>query len=123
MSGMSDYRTLDAWQRAHQLTLAVYRATASYPASERYGLTAQTRRAVTSIPSNIAEGAGRDSDRDFARFVAVAAASSNETEYQLLLARDLGYVTDGTFRAITLEIGRVRSMLTRLRQSLAANTK
>jgi four helix bundle protein len=123
MSGMSDYRTLDAWQRAHQLTLAVYRATASYPASERYGLTAQTRRAVTSIPSNIAEGAGRDSDRDFARFVAVAAASSNETEYQLLLARDLGYVTDGTFRAITLEISRVRSMLTRLRQSLAANTK
>jgi four helix bundle protein len=123
MSGMSDYRTLDAWQRAHQLTLAVYRATASYPASERYGLTAQTRRAVTSIPSNSAEGAGRDSDRDFARFVAVAAASSNETEYQLLLARDLGYVTDGTFRAITLEISRVRSMLTRLRQSLAANTK
>jgi len=122
MSGVSDYRTLDAWQRAHQLTLAVYRATASYPASERYGLTAQTRRAVTSIPSNIAEGAGRDSDRDFARFVAVAAASSNETEYQLLLARDLGYVTDATFRAITLEITRVRSMLTRLPQSLTAKT-
>jgi len=117
---VSDYRTLETWQKAHQLALTVYAATASYPGSERFGLTAQTRRAVVSVPSNVAEGAGRDSDRDFARFVAIATASSNEVEYQLLLARDLGYLSDDLFQALTVQNSGVRSMLNRLRQSLAA---
>jgi len=116
---MSDYRNLEAWQRAHRLTLAVYQATASYPATERFGLMAQTRRAAVSVPSNVAEGAGRDSDRDFARFIAMAAASTNEVEYQLLLARDLDYIAADTFKTLSLEITRVRSMLVRLRQWLA----
>jgi four helix bundle protein len=118
---MSDYRTLEAWQKAHQFVLELYAATASYPSEERFGLTSQTRRAAISIPSNIAEGAGRDSDRDFARFVTIAIGSSNEVEYQLLLARDLGHLGRQAFDALSGNAAGIRSMLTRLRQSLSTD--
>ncbi|HLA66328.1 MAG TPA: four helix bundle protein [Acidimicrobiia bacterium] len=116
---MSDYRNLEVWQRAHRLTLDVYRLTHGYPASERFGLTMQTRRAAVSIPSNVAEGAGRGSDRDFARFVGIAIGSTNEAEYQLLLACDLGYLPSLDFGVLASELAEVRSMLTGLRQWLS----
>jgi four helix bundle protein len=116
---MSDYRTLEAWQKSHQFVLALYSATAGYPPDERFGLTSQTRRAGASIAANLAEGAGRESDRDFSRFVTMAIGSSNEVEYQLLLARDLGYMSPAAFDALTNEVGGIRSMLNRLRQSLS----
>ncbi|MCH8815844.1 MAG: four helix bundle protein, partial [Chloroflexi bacterium] len=71
---------------AHQLALAVYQATKAFPDDERYGLTAQMRRAAPSIPTNIAEGCGRNTEADFARFLQIAAGSASEVEYQLLLA-------------------------------------
>ncbi|OFW65026.1 MAG: four helix bundle protein [Actinobacteria bacterium RBG_16_67_15] len=116
---MTDYRTLDVWKLAHSVTLSIYQATANYANDERFGLTAQTRRAATSIPSNIAEGAGRASDRDNRRFLAIAAGSVNETEYQLLLAKELGYLDPATWDDLARDLSRVRSMLTRLRQRLA----
>lgn len=116
---MSDYRTLEVWQKAHHFVLALYPATAEYPHDERFGLASQTRRAATSMASNIAEGAGRDSDRDFARFVTIAIGSSNEVEYQLLLARDLGYLSSEAFDALSRSASGIRSMLNRLRQSLS----
>jgi len=116
---MSDYRNLDVWKLAHTTALATYRLTNAFPSGERFGLTSQTRRAVASIAINIAEGAGRDSDRDFRRFIAIAKASTNETEYCLLLARDLGYVAGKDIEEIHNSLARTRSMLTRLRQALS----
>jgi four helix bundle protein len=116
LTAMSDYRKLEAWKLAHEARLAVYRVTAAYPAEERFALVDQTRRAASSIPSNIAEGAGHDSRREYARFLTYALASANEVEDHLLVARDLGYLPAEQWIEISADLARVRAMLTRLRQ-------
>lgn len=117
---MADYRNLEVWKLAHQLALRIHRATIEFPTHERYALSSQIRRSAVSIAANIAEGAGRVSDPDFARFVAIAASSANETEYHALLARDLGYLTAESHGEMADLIARVRSMLTNLRKTLIA---
>ena len=82
---MQDYRKLKAWQKSHELTLAVYRVSERFPKAEVYGITSQMRRSSSSIPANIAEGCGRSSNADFVRFLHVALGSINELSYQLLL--------------------------------------
>ncbi|HRJ76165.1 MAG TPA: four helix bundle protein, partial [Anaerolineales bacterium] len=82
---MKDFRQLKVWEKSHQLALAVYKVTKSFPKEELYGLTTQIRRASMSIPTNIAEGCGRNTDADFARFLQIAMGSASETEYQLIL--------------------------------------
>ena len=86
------YRDLIAWQKSHALALAVYRLTSTFPAEERFGLTAQVRRASVSVPSNIAEGYGRGGRADYARFLKLARGSLYEVDAQLLLAADLGHL-------------------------------
>src|SRR6266581_3126146 len=86
---MKDFRNLKVWEKAHQLTLALYRITPSFPREEAYGLASQIRRAASSIASNIAEGCGREGDAELARFCIIARGSASELEYELLLARDL----------------------------------
>jgi four helix bundle protein len=86
---MKSFRGLKVWHSAHQLTLAVYKATAKFPKEELYALTSQMRRAASSIPANIAEGCGRGTDADFGRFLQIALGSASELEYHLLLAFDL----------------------------------
>jgi four helix bundle protein len=115
---MSDYRQLDAWRLAHTTRLEIYRATSDYPAHEQFGLVSQTRRAASSITANIAEGAGRDSRADFARFLSIGIGSTNEVEDHLLLARDLGYLPQGDWAALAHNISRIRSMLINLRHYL-----
>lgn len=88
------HQQLRAWQNAMQLVEAIYRLTASFPESERYGLTSQVRRAAVSVPSNIAEGAARGSTADFIRFLYIARGSLSELETQCLIAQKLGYVQD-----------------------------
>jgi four helix bundle protein len=87
---MKDFRRLIVWQRAHEATLEAYRVTGTFPADERFGLVAQIRRAAASVAANIAEGCGRGTARDQARFLHVATGSAKELEYHALLARDLG---------------------------------
>jgi four helix bundle protein len=111
---MQDFQNLIVWQRAHELTLAVYRATATLPPSERYGLTAQMRSAAVSVESNIAEGCGRGSDPDFARFLHNATGSANELECQILVARDLGYWNADTARGLSGKRREVKRMLAAL---------
>jgi len=89
---MTDFRNLKVWEKAHLLTLALYKVTASFPRDETYGLASQIRRASSSIPSNIAEGCGREGDPELARFCIIARGSATELEYQLLLARDLNWI-------------------------------
>jgi four helix bundle protein len=89
---MGNYRKLSVWKRAHGFALAIYRSTSTFPASERYGLSSQLRRASLSVVSNIAEGSGRQGDREHARFLRMARGSVCEAECQLILSRDLGYL-------------------------------
>ena len=86
---MQDFRDLKVWQRSHQLTLQIYRITSKFPPHELYGLTSQLRRAAASVPTNLAEGSKRRHGRDYARFVNIAEASLAETEYLLILSRNL----------------------------------
>ena len=111
---MKDFRELKVREKAHQLTLAVYRVTASFPKEELYGLTGQMRRAAASIPTNIAEGCGRGSDDDFRRFLQIAMGSASELEYQLLLARDLGYLVSADCERLSAAVIEVKRMLASL---------
>jgi four helix bundle protein len=111
---VQDYRKLQVWRKSHDLTLAVYKATESFPQSEVFGLTSQLRRCSSSVPSNIVEGCGRGSNADFLRFLHVALGSANELEYQLLLAHDLGFIDDARhaeLAAMALEVKRMLSAL------------
>jgi four helix bundle protein len=115
---MQDYRNLVVWQKAHKLTLQTYEVPAYLREPEAWPLRDQLLRAAISIPSNIAEGAGRGSDPDFRRFLWHSLGSCNELEYDLLLARDLRFLQGATHSRLTTQLEEVRRMLTGLVQSL-----
>ena len=115
---MADFRQLKVWQKAHQVTLDVYRATQQFPRTETYGLTAQMRRCAISIGSNIAEGRGRDGDNEFGRFIQIATGSAAELEYQLLVARDLGYLDASEYTKLNSDLAEIGRMLISLRGSV-----
>lgn len=108
---MRDFRSLAVWQKAHALALAVYRVSGSFPPEERFGLTSQVRRAVLSVPTNIAEGCGRQAEGDFRRFLDIAAGSASETEYLLVLAGDLGYLPPQLAADLLVQVQEVKRML------------
>jgi four helix bundle protein len=115
---VSDYRRLKVWEKSHHAVLGIYAATAKFPATERFGLTAQLRRAAISVPSNIAEGTGRRGTGEFRRFLTFALGSAHDLEYQLLLARDLGFLTGPDYQRLAgkiFEVGRMlNGLITRL---------
>jgi four helix bundle protein len=121
MADMRDFRKLKVWEKAHHFTLRVYRITKNFPSDERFGLTVQLRRAVASIPTNIAEGCGRGSELELARFMSIAAGSASEVEYQLLLACDLNYIQDETHRELNQQVNEIKRMLNSFIQQLTAN--
>ena len=118
-AALQDYRKLDVWILAHDLTLDVYRITSGFPTAESYALTRQLRRSAVSIGSNIVEGAARSSQKELRRFLEIARASCVEAEYQLLLARDLGYLIESDYRVSADKADRVRRMLTSLQRTVA----
>jgi four helix bundle protein len=111
---MKDFRNLQVWHKAHDLTLKIYKATEAFPDREAYGLTSQIRRASVSIPTNIAEGCGRTTDREFARFLEIAVASACEVEYQLLLSHDLHYLQDAVYNTLADSVVEIKRMLATL---------
>jgi four helix bundle protein len=115
---MSDYRRLEVWKAAHQLTLQLYRATTSFPHHEQFGLTSQLRRAAVSVGANIAEGSSRG-DKEFARFLTIALGSANEVEYLLLVASDLGYIEGAELMSAAAIVGR---MLVKFRRAVLARS-
>src|SRR6185437_11651581 len=115
---MKNFRELQIWNRSHRLTLEVYRLTLRFPKIETYGLVSQMRRSVSSIPTNIAEGCGRNTERDFARFLDNAMGSASELEYQLILAHDLEYIPDDSFEKTILELTEIKRMLNAFIQKL-----
>ncbi len=104
---MKDFRQLQIWQRSHKLALEMYRVTGAFPKHELYGLVSQMRRSASSVPTNIAEGSGRDTD----------------LEYQLILAHDLQYLDDDDFHRISTELVEIKRMLNAFIQKLRANHK
>ena len=115
---MKDFRQLKVWEKAHQLALVVYKATKEFPKEELYGLTSQIRRASMSIPTNIAEGCGRNTDAEFARFLQIAMGSASETEYQLILARDLEFLPINTYEKLHNDVEEVKRMLASLLKTI-----
>lgn len=113
-----NYRELIAWQRAMDLVEAVYTATLEFPREEAYGLTAQLRRAGVSIPSNIAEGQGRRSTREFLNFLSIAHGSLRETETQILIAQRLHYLSPTAAESLMCLAGEVGRLINGLSNSL-----
>jgi four helix bundle protein len=111
---MQDFRNLKVWHKAHELVLEVYRVTREFPRDELFALTSQTRKSAASVPTNMAEGCGRGSDADFARFLWMANGSACELDYQLLLARDLGYIAAETYQGLFARLDEVKRMLASL---------
>ena len=115
---MKDFKELRVWSKAHELTMLVYELTRAFPRDEVYGLTSQVRRSAASIGANIAEGCGRRSDGEMTRFLQIARGSASETEYHLLLAKDLGLLPEAEFRDIEQKVVEVQRMLTSLVQKV-----
>jgi four helix bundle protein len=117
---MKDFRDLKVWERAHQITLSVYRSTRNFPKQETYGMVSQLRRCSSSVAANIAEGCGRAGNADFGRFLTMAMGSASELEYFLLLARDLEYMSREHYDALLKSVTEMRRMLNRLLSKVQA---
>ena len=109
---MHDFRRLQVWDKSHGLTLRIYELTSDFPREEIYGLTSQIRRACASIPTNTAEGCGRETPADFARFLQIATGSASETEYLIQLAHDLKYFNTDQYVELTDEIVSITQVAT-----------
>ena len=114
---MQRFTELNVWQRSHKLTLEIYRVSASFPSAERFGLVSQLRRAA-SVPTNIAEGSKRQSNQEYARFLNIAEASLVETEYLVMLSRDLGFLVPDSSKTLLEEITEIARMLSGLRKKV-----
>lgn len=119
---MRDFKKLNVWEKAHQLTLNIYESTDEFPDNERYGLVSQMRRSATSIPSNIAEGCGRNSQAQFARFLNIAFGSASELEYQVYLSKDLGFLEDNKSKELNENVVEIKRMLSSLLQKVQTDS-
>ena len=108
---MQNYKDLKVWEKAHSFTLNVYEETRSFPKEELYSLTNQLRRCAASVPANIAEGCGKKTNLEFAHFLNIALGSANESEYMILLAKDLKYITLERYEILNQMINEVKGML------------
>ena len=118
---MRDFRSLKVWEKSHLLTLQIYKMTKMFPREEMYGLTSQIRRSCASIPANIAEGCGTDSDAEMARYLRIAMASASELEYHILLAHDLELITTANYNTVNDEVTQIKRMLTPFIRRLRAS--
>jgi four helix bundle protein len=117
---MRAFRQIKVWEKAHSLTLEIYKTTASFPREELYGITSQLRRASASIAANIAEGFGRGGNIELARFLQMGMGSAYEVEYHALLAKDLGFMRTETYDRLQIQIVEVKRMLAALLSKVRA---
>lgn len=108
---MQNYKDLKVWLKAHQFTLSIYLESKNFPKEEIYSLTNQLRRAAYSMPANIAEGCGKNTQLDFAKYLNIALGSANESEYFIFLSKDLGYLTIDKYETLTSLINEIKAML------------
>ena len=115
---MRPHEKLDVWNRSIDLVMSVYKATESFPKEERFGLTSQIRRAAISIPANIAEGAARDSPKEFTHFLSNAQGSASELETEILIAQKLGYFAETTHASLRTDLDSIGRMIVGLSSSI-----
>jgi len=108
---MQNYKALKVWYKAHEFTVKIYEVTKQFPREEIYGVTSQMRRAASSIPANIAEGCGKFTQPDLARYSDIALGSANESEYFILLSNDLSYLSVEHFAVLNKMINEIKAML------------
>lgn len=122
---MKNYKNLNVWKKAHSLVLQLYKETAGFPKAELYNLTSQIRRASMSIPTNLAEGCGKSSQADFARYIHISIGSAQEVEYLAFLSYELGYLQGDHYKIVDAKINEVKAMLislvTKVRKDLSLN--
>ena len=115
---MHNFKELNSWKEAKDLSVLIYKLTSKFPSSEIYGITSQIRRAAVSIPSNIAEGAGRNSNKDFSRFIAIALGSAFELETQLLIASEIDYIDNEDYKELIVSLNKIQKMLVNFQKHL-----
>ena len=115
---MRDFKKYDIWKLSHQLTLTIYTISNSFPKDETYNLVSQIRRSTLSIPTNMAEGCGRNSDKEFNQFLNIALGSATETEYLILLAKDLNYLNEENYLLLDQQINTIKSKIYTLKNKL-----
>jgi len=119
---MQNYKELKVWEKSHRFTLKIYEITKVYPKDEIFGLVSQMRRASSSIPANIAEGCGKFSQTDLARYLNIALGSANEVDYFLTLSRDLDYINQNQFEELEKLINEIKAMLIVLIQKVRGSS-
>ena len=115
---MGDFKKLEVWQLAHRVARDIYQGTLHFPKTEAYGLTSQLRRSAASIPANIAEGCGRDTDLELSRFVRISLGSANELEYHLPLSHEIGLLPSSKYESLAAQVRRLQGMLAGLNRVL-----
>jgi len=115
---MKTHKDLDVWKKAIEFVISIYKITKSFPKEELYGLVSQIRRSAVSIPSNIAEGAARNHDKEFLQFLYFALASASELETQLIIANNLGFIDDDISKELIDELNVISKMLQGLIKSV-----
>lgn len=115
---MQDFKKIDVWKRSFSFSIEIYKCTSIFPNDEKFGLVSQIRRAAISIPTNIAEGAGRVSRKDFANFLQIAMGSASEVDCELLIAKELGFIENNVFTRLYNELTEIRKMLVSYRLSI-----
>lgn len=117
---MNNFRELVVWQKSIDLVVAIYELTKKFPNEEKFGLTTQMQRSATSIPSNVAEGAGRNSGASFKQFVTIAIGSSHELETQMIISKKLGYINVDSYEMVISDLTAIQKMLYGLYNSIKA---
>ena len=115
---MHRFKDLEIWKKSRSFCSEIYTVTASFPNEEKFGLTNQLRRASVSVPSNIAEGSSRNSNKEFSRFLEIAIGSCYEMETQILIATDLGFLNSQNLEFLSSKLGEIIKMISKFRSSL-----
>lgn len=118
---MHNFKELKIWNRAMDMVVEVYKTTEKFPSTERYGITSQIRRSAVSVPSNVAEGAGKNSDKDFVRYLSIAQGSSYELQTQLILSHRLGFIEKAKCEVLVNDISEIQKMNYRFQESMGGN--
>ncbi|MFA7616458.1 MAG: four helix bundle protein [Moheibacter sp.] len=116
---MRDFKKYEIWQLSHSSVLDIYTSTTNFPNEEKFGLIGQLRRAILSIPTNIAEGCGRNSDKEFNQFLNIALGSASESEYLIILSKDLNYLNESKFIDFESKISTIKSKIYKLKEKLS----
>ncbi|MFP2997855.1 four helix bundle protein [Spongiivirga sp. MCCC 1A20706] len=108
---MVDYKNYKVWQKAHKLVVEIYGVTSKFPVSEKFNLISQINRACISIPTNIAEGCGRETQKELVRFLYIASGSAHELDYLILVSTDLGFISVEDSKELSKEVDEIKKML------------